>query len=153
MDPKQLRKLISRVLFECDLFSIEAVEMGMLTAAQESRCGRYIMQLGSGIALGIFQMEPETEADILNNYVAYRTKLKKLVDRYRIDTEDPSLNLLGNIPYQILLMRLHYLRVPEMLPHHKDLKEMGRYYKQYYNTPLGKATAEEAIKNYREYAL
>ena len=58
MDPKQLKELIERVLRKVNLYSDAAVDLLMLTAAQESACGKYIRQLGNGPALGIFQMEP-----------------------------------------------------------------------------------------------
>ncbi|MCP3682151.1 MAG: hypothetical protein GY861_05610 [bacterium] len=151
INPKQLRSLIADTLFEVDLFSLEAAELLFMTAAQESHCGEYIQQLGRGPALGIFQMEPDTEQDILENYIQYRPQLQKIVDRFRIKAVRGDLNLRGNIPYQIVMARIHYLRVPVMLPHPTDIEAMAEYYKKYYNTYAGKATVEQAVENYNRF--
>jgi len=60
MDKTQLRELIQVVLKEYDLYSRDAEELLMLTAAVESNLGYYIKQVGGGPALGIFQCEPDT---------------------------------------------------------------------------------------------
>ncbi len=60
MDKTQLRELIQVVLKEYDLYSRDAEELLMLTAATESNLGYYIKQKGGGPALGIFQCEPDT---------------------------------------------------------------------------------------------
>lgn len=60
MDKKQLRELVTHVLKKYDLYSADAVELLMLTAATESNLGCYIKQVGGGPALGIFQCEPNT---------------------------------------------------------------------------------------------
>jgi len=75
MNKDHLRELISRVLEQLDLYSRDAVELLMLTAAAESNLGEYLRQVGRGPALGIFQMEPSTETDIWYNYLRYRSEL------------------------------------------------------------------------------
>lgn len=60
MDKAQLRELITHVLKKYDLYSVDAVELLMLTAATEGNLGYYIRQVGGGPALGIFQCEPNT---------------------------------------------------------------------------------------------
>ena len=45
MEPDQLRELISDVLKAMKMYSEAAVELLMLTAAQETHCGRYIKQV------------------------------------------------------------------------------------------------------------
>lgn len=60
MDKAQLRGLITHVLKKYDLYSVDAVELLMLTAATESNLGYYLKQVGGGPALGIFQCEPNT---------------------------------------------------------------------------------------------
>jgi hypothetical protein len=61
--------------------------------------------------------------------------------------------MIGNIPYQILIARVNYLRIPELLPDHNDLRGLARYYKKYWNTYLGAATIDEAMNNYYLYAV
>lgn len=150
MDKRQLRGLISDVLEDMDMHSEDAVELLMLTAAQESHLGTYIQQVGGGPALGIFQMEPATERDIWDNYLKYKPEYKQVI--YDITGTDPrSWDLRSNLLYSIAMARLHYKRVPKALP--KDVKGYARYWKLYYNTPLGKGTEEEALHNYKRLAL
>lgn len=79
MNKKQLRDLIKRVLVALDLHSESAENLLIGTAAQESALGEYIRQLGNGPALGIFQMEPATFKDIVQNYLQYKPELAKLI--------------------------------------------------------------------------
>lgn len=143
---RQLRDIITEVLTEVDLHSDAAVELLMLTAAQESHLGTYLKQIGNGPALGIFQMEPATEEDIFRNYIQFRPKYKELITRYTtIDGND----LRDNFAYQIIMARLHYRRVKESLPDAEDIEGLARYWKDHYNTRLGKGSVEEAVENYR----
>ena len=66
MNPSQLNELITSVLKSMEQYSREAVDLLMVTAAQESHCGEYIQQIGGGPAMGIFQMESDTLADLYN---------------------------------------------------------------------------------------
>ena len=60
MYKEHLREMIQFVLMKYDLYSRNAEELLMLTAACESNLGHYFKQLGGGPALGIFQVEPAT---------------------------------------------------------------------------------------------
>lgn len=153
MDKNQLRNLIHVVLKEIGLYSEDAVELLMLTAATESNLGYYIVQKGGGPAQGIFQMEPATEDDIHDNYLRYK---KDLVDKlyHMFPPADSVLDDMEvNLAYQIAMARVHYLRVPEKLPSKKDVHAMALYWKRYYNTYLGKGTTEKAIGKYERYCL
>lgn len=148
MHPDQLRKLIRNVLAPTKLYSESAEELLMLTAAAESLCGEYIYQIG-GPARGIFQMEPATERDIWTSYLKYRPKLMAEVNRHK--TRDGN-DLVHNLAYQIMMARIHYLRVPKKLPKPDDTEGMARYWKKYYNTSEGKGNKKEAINKYKEFA-
>lgn len=143
---RQLREIVVDVLTQVDLYSEAAVELLMLTAAQESHLGTYLKQVGNGPALGIFQMEPATEQDIINNYIFYRPYLLNGWNNY---VTMKGNDLRDNIAYQIVMTRLHYLRVSEELPEAKDVEGLASYWKRYYNTELGKGEVSEAIDNYR----
>jgi len=149
MKASQLRQLIEEVLIELRLNSTNAVELLMLTAAQESHLGHYLMQVNNGPAKGIFQMEPATEKDIWENYLAYKEDLRKSVHSLMGAANFDHLQLKGNLLYQIAMARIHYLRVYEKLPNHLDVMAMARYWKKYYNTYLGKGRVEDAMYNYR----
>jgi len=155
IDKDQLRKLVTDVLIVMRLYSKNAVELLMLTAAQESHCGTYLEQI-NGPAQGIFQMEPNTHSDIYANYLKYkpelRTKLHRLMATYGPNLGF-DLNMRGNIIYQIAMARVFYLRFPEPLPSHLDVDALAKYYKKYWNTELGKATVMEAKNNYMRFAV
>ena len=152
MHPNQLRELITAVLVEMDLYSANACELLMLTAAQESHLGFYIKQVGSGPAKGIFQMEPSTEKDIWDNYLRYKPELAKRVGAMLGEADWEHLQLTGNLLYQIAMARVHYYRRPEALPSRENIDAMARYWKKHYNTHLGKGTVYEAVKNYNRLA-
>jgi hypothetical protein len=133
------------------MYSKEAENLLMGTAAQESRLGTYLCQLGDGPALGIMQMEPATFNDIKVNYLFHRSVLVskilgvsgcvRLVPEY----------LEWNIALSVCMARIHYYRCPDTLP--IDLPGMAAYWKKYYNTRLGKGTEEEFIVNYNKYCI
>lgn len=147
MDKNQLRKLISDVLFELGKCSEQAVNLLMGTAAQESALGKYWFQI-KGPALGIFQMEPATEFDIWENFINLSGKTKMVMSELGYQCPDTK-RLQFDLRYQIIMARLHYLRVKEALP--SDLQGMARYWKKYYNTEFGKGAAEEFVKNFERY--
>ena len=61
IQPEHLVKyVIEPVLKTLDLYSEDAVNLVLGTACVESECGRWLHQLGTGPALGIYQMEPDT---------------------------------------------------------------------------------------------
>lgn len=156
--PDQLRALIVSVLKNAAtahnlpyLYSEDVVELLMMTAAQESLLGKYIEQI-KGPALGIFQMEPATLRDMHDNYLRYKPYLTILVEHHMAKGVSWEDQMKGNLPLQIIMARLFYLRVREALPDGMSKHAMAKYYKKYFNTVLGKATTEEAIRRYEKYA-
>ncbi len=123
----------------------------MGTAAQESRMGTFLRQLGGGPALGIFQMEPDTCFDIWDNFLFFRRDLTAAIDLV-CGTSEPNLDaLLGDLRYQILMTRLHYLRIPAALPHPNDLLGQAHYWDQYYNINADHGFPAEYKRNYQKY--
>lgn len=153
-----LRDLINKTLTPLGLWSPAAEELLMATCAQESHLGVYRQQI-HGPALGIFQMEPATHDDIWNNYLAYHTKLGTAISNLGGVAQIGVLRrpdagvLVNNDPYAIAMCRVHYLRVPGVLPASDDLAGLWGYYKQWYNTPKGAATQLEFVSNYRRYVV
>ena len=162
MDKDQLREFITNVLLQAEaqdslvkpgtLCSEAAVELLMMTAAQETKLGRYIKQI-NGPALGIFQIEPKTYWDLHKNYLAYRMVYRKLVNYYESAWQPIEFDLMGNLPFQIIAARVIYKRDDAPLPDANDIKGMAQYYKRVWNTSAGKATPDEAEKHYRKYAI
>lgn len=150
INSNQLRVFVIRPeLKRLGLHSEAAENLLMGTAAQESRLGEYLRQLGNGPARGIFQMEQATEKDIWLNYLRYKPKLRAKVEAiagsitpYYTDV------MLYNLRYAAAMCRIHYLRVKERLPDHNDVGALGDYWKKYYNTHLGRGTVNEFKRNY-----
>lgn len=146
IDKNQLRRLIREVLSAVDLWSPEAEELLMLTSATESHLGTYLFQK-SGPAVGIFQVELNTYRDILNNYLVYHKDLRTKIEGVVKSPLEDANTLRYNLAAQIIFARLVYLRAPTPIP--KDLGSMAKYYKKHFNTPLGRATPEMAIADYK----
>jgi len=152
INPKQLRLNVIRPTLEAiGLWSQSAENLLMGTAAQESHLGTYLVQMGNGPARGIFQMEPATLEDIYANYLAYRKDLQGKVDAFLSLAMTKSENLTCNLAYAAAMCRVHYLRKPGALPPANDLAGMATYWKQHYNTVLGKGNETEFIENYNRY--
>lgn len=150
MNYKQLFDKIIDTLEFCNMtVSDSIVKMIAETACIESNCGEYIQQI-NGPACGIFQIEPRTAKDLIQNYIGNRPKLfdkyMRLVNGY-ISLED---NLCTNLMFSIFMCRCFYLRIKEPIPH--TVEERAKYWKKYYNTELGKGTVEKYIKAVDKYS-
>lgn len=160
--PVQFRKLVKDTLVHAEtmlpkekyvkLSTCSAVELLVMTAAQESLLGRYLSQLGGGPALGIFQIELNTYQDLFVNYLRYRPYMSEIVDSFTSPSCSFKLQLKANIPLQIVLARLLYLRHPTPLPSYPRANAIAEYYKKYWNTSKGEATVDDVLRNYRKYA-
>ncbi len=156
--PYQMRKLIREVLKlfanqsgSKSFYSENAVEILMLTAAQETLMGKYLWQV-KGPALGIFQMEPNTFNDIWMNFIGHRTNLQDALSDWRAEGAPWTLRMKADLAYQIVMARIFYLRISAPLPPGSDVRAMAEYYKKYWNTHLGAATVDEAMHNYYKFA-
>jgi hypothetical protein len=144
-----MRQLVTYTLKSLNLYSDEAVELMLGTAAQESAYGKYRRQLGNGPARGIFQMEPRTFLDIVINFLAYKPDLKaRIMKLANVDKLDPA-DLETNDVLATCMCRVHYFRVKEPIP--IDLQGWATYWKKHYNTVKGKGTDIEFMSNYKKY--
>jgi len=157
--PQQFRKLVREVLKTFGqasgsktFYSENAVELLMLTAAQETLLGKYLWQV-KGPALGIFQMEPNTFNDIWINFIAYRANLRDALNDWRAQGVSWNMRMKADLAYQIAMARIFYMRINAPLPPGSDEIAMAEYYKKYWNTHLGAATVAEALNNYRKFAF
>ena len=158
MNTRQLRKLISETLHELELHSDGAVELLMLTAAAESNLGEYIEQT-KGPAVGIFQMEPTTFADIMGRWLDTKPDLRERVEKVLMrhvgseyDTTKHGANVMRyNIKAAIIAARLHYLARPGAIPSASDSKGLATYWKKHWNTELGKGTVIGAMRKYQQF--
>lgn len=153
-NPKQFRELIVETLDVIipEYNSPEAVELLMMTAAQESFLGRFLKQLHCGIAKGVFQMEIATYNDLFDNYIRYKPDLQnKLYHYFPVNEDTVEIMMCGNLPYQIVIARLNYYRKPAIIPAVDDTLGLANYYKKWWNTHLGDATIKEVLRNYDKY--
>jgi len=150
--PETLRMHIRSTLMLVDMWSKEAEELLLGTAAQESHLGYYRRQI-RGPARGIYQMEPATERDIWDNYLRQRPdRIEAIYTTCGVDGPDP-VQLERNMMYQTIMARLHYRRISGDLPSADNLNEQARYWKRYYNTDQGKGRPAEYVENYRRFVL
>jgi len=140
--------VIKPVLMNLELYSLGAEQLMLGTAAQESKMGYWLKQVGGGPALGIYQMEPWVHDDVWDNVLKYKTDLAAKITALagRLGPEE----MVHNMAYATAMTRIHYYRWPERLPEPGNIPGMGHYWKKYYNTVKGKGTVEEFIKNYHE---
>lgn len=150
MKASDLRSLIQSTLTPLGLYSANAEELLMATAANESHLGEYRLQIG-GPAIGIFQDEPEDFADLYANFLAYRPELRAGVDA--LSTVRAVADLENNDPYAIAICRCHYLRAPEPLPAASDLEAIWSLYRLRYNSLEGAANHDAFMACYRRYVL
>lgn len=151
-DCKQFRGLVVQpVLEDLGLWSQEAEDLLIGTAAVESKLGTYLHQVGGGPAKGVFQMEPATHDDIWNNYLKYKHTLYDSL-KFIAPASDAEA-LIYNLSYATAMARIHYLRVPEAIPKRvyfgsKDsyIAALGAYWKEHYNTYKGKGEIEHFTK-------
>lgn len=150
LDPQALRTLIQQTLTPIGLYTRNAEELLMATAANESHLGEYRRQIG-GPAIGIFQEEPGDFTDLHDNYLSYRPILLANVDKLSQSCRVEDLE--NNDAYAVAICRVHYLRAPEALPPADDLGAIFSYYKEFYNSVEGAATAQNFSACYRKYVL
>lgn len=146
LDVEQFRNRIVRpVLQGLKLHSVAAENLVLGTALHESHL-EYLKQLGKGPALGVYQMEPVTHNDLWASFLAYKNDLADRVEHYAIGEPDAE-EMEGNLYYATAMCRIHYRRIKAALPPN-DPFQLVMYWKNYYNTSLGKGTIEEALPHF-----
>ena len=150
IDKDQLRTYVVRpCLGHLGLWSEAAENLLMGTAAQESHMGTYLHQI-KGPALGIYQCEPATHQDIHENFLNYKAELsKKVINLLSANDQSPVDQLSWNLWYATAICRVHYLRAKGSLPEAGDVAGMAAYWKNHYNTSLGRGTPKEFVANYK----
>ena len=148
-----LNLVINPTLHQLGKYSDSASLLLLCTSAVESRLGHYLKQKGDGIALGIYQIEPNTHLDIYDNVLSYHPFLLEEVNNFsRFDSiEERERELITNLEYATAIARLQYWRFKEALPEYGDIDGMGVYWKKYYNTIDGKGTIDDFVRVYQKY--
>jgi hypothetical protein len=153
MDAQQLHDYIIKPTLQYmggNYYSKESAFLLLCTAAIESNCGDKIKQ-DDGPALGIFQMEPDTEDDIwLNCDALVRDCFDSVIGGLHLSKDDRFgyIALIESPKYACAMARLKYSMDPHALPKltgdsSVDLKSFYDYYKRVYNTVLGASTYDK----------
>jgi hypothetical protein len=137
--------VIKPTLQKMSMYSKEAEQLLLVTAAIESVCGTYLHQI-RGPALGIYQMEPETYHDVWNSVLHFspkKTRRIKLI--YPVDEIPHQYELMGNINYATAIARIYYSRFAEPIPKCGSMKKIVDYYYRYWKPNPEKLSLESAI--------
>lgn len=130
------------------------------TFARESRGGTYIVQI-AGPALGPFQMEPVTYHSLWDHFLPNRLPLYLCLANlcHLKDGRPEARRMVYDLYYSCAMAAVRYLERRKPLPKvdedfegNKELEQLrllANYWKKYYNTPLGKGTPDQFIRDYQ----
>ena len=145
LDPEQFRlRVIRPSLKRLGLHSRAAELLLLGTAITESKLSA-LVQNGGGPALGVYQIEPATHADIWRNYLTFRPVVAARVLILAAGGFGRAEQLIWNLGYATAIARLVYRRRPEPMPPAGDIPALAAYWKAYFNTTAGKGTAAKFI--------
>lgn len=144
-----LETIIQPTLLHLSLDSKAAQILVLGTAVHESTIGGVtkLEQVG-GPALGIYQIEPATEEDVWMNFLRFRPELRRKVEDLISPYPSRVDQLRGNLYYATAICRIVYYRRKEPLPLETDLKGLAAYWKQFYNTPIGKGSPKDWLEHF-----
>ena len=149
MDAQQLHDCIIKPALEYmggNYNSKNARFLLLCTASVESNCGYYIKQV-KGPALGIWQMEPDTYNDIIDNCDAINESNIKFYNKIQglwgFNNYGIVHALISHPMYACAMARLKYSMDKELLPDSENFRAVYNYYKRIYNTPAGASTYEK----------
>ncbi len=121
----------------------EALLLG--TALTESGLSALVQRRG-GPALGLYQIEPRTHADLWRNYLAFRPALAARVIGLSAGGLPSSRQLVWNMGYATAMARLVYRRRPEPLPAADDLEGLAAYWKAHFNSRAGRGRRADFLR-------
>ena len=142
-----LREVIRPALQTAAIWCLERDQLVLGTGAEESRY-MYVKQIGAGPALGWWQCEPATHADLWQNFIPSRPGL---ADRLRLlceGMERPGA-LVSHPMYAAAICGVHYLRVRAALPAAGDAPAMAAYHKRWYNTAAGASDPARSVVHFQ----
>ena len=127
-------------------YSLDAMYQLATTLFVESKL-THLKQLPEGPALGFSQIEWATYQDCCR-YLQKNANLRSAILLYceRYTLPDKPVTLMGDLSFNVLMMRVKYWMIPEPIPSYKDTPGQAAYYKRYYNTSEGAATLESFEK-------
>jgi len=152
INKKHFLSSVIRPVINClDMGGKQAEVLLLGTALNESNLSA-LKQYNNGPALGLYQMEPNTDFDIWENYLKYREDLANIITKFMVSGILRPEQLKGNLYYATAMARVHYRRVKQALPLVNDPEGMAQYHKDHYNTNLGKSDPEKT-KEYFQVSI
>lgn len=153
---RQFREFVVRpALFQLGLPGGAAAENLVVgTAVFESGLDHFDQWLGPddhelGPAFGVYQIEAATACDVWINFLAFREDLAEEVKAFCAPWPTLEHQLVTNLGYATAMCRLIYWRAKEKLPAADDIEGLGRYYKNHYNSSVGKGHPAMWAAKYR----
>lgn len=108
------------------------------TAAQETLLGKWLHQV-RGPALGVYQIEPASFHDLMQNFVISNKRYNTLLEV--AGGSGIAVNrVIFDLRFATVIARLFYYRVLEPLPKATTFDTLWGYYKAHWNTTAGRAT-------------
>jgi len=109
----------------------------------------HITQLNDGPAKGVFQIEPDTELSIWDDYLAYRPDkasfVRGLMEQHLVEGHD----LVSNLRYQVVMCRLKYWQRSFKWPQDpNDIRALGVIWNKEYNANPDHGTVTEYVERY-----
>ncbi len=141
---EQIRDGVVRpTLKDMDCWSHSAERLVLGTGLVESKF-KYRYQW-TGPALGFYQCEPTTLKYVIE-YMKRKPKFFRTISQFAFPPFDAE-QLVWNEKFATAICRLHYCRFPEALPEYDDHQGLGKYWKKYYNSKLGKGTVQKFVES------
>lgn len=132
----------------------DAIQLLLMTCAQETDFGHYLLQkqIGYSGGVGIYQMESFNYHAIWDNMVQpYPAMRQKVKQYFGYDVKPMIQRMVSDLGLATMMARLFYARIEEPLPKLVNVNAMAAYYKKYWNTDKGAATIEQVLANYHKY--
>lgn len=104
----------------------------------------YLVQLGSGVARSVFQIEEPTFDDVVNRMGSIDPTLPAKVRGLSLNGALTYREIAGNLYLAAAICRIKYALISAPLPPANYAYGLSIYHKQYYNTEYGSA---DPVKN------
>lgn len=139
----QFKSLCEKVVDEMGATRPGSTLAVSMIVAHESKGGTYLKQVGSGIALGVIQMEKPTHSDTW----LHSDHIKRLSNKMGIRENFAALEY--DLRYNIFMARVRLMMDTKPLP--TDPHDMAVYLKSYWNSDSGKATPEKYLNDFHSW--
>ena len=155
-------EIVRPALKAADMWSEAAENLVLGTGVQESLL-TWVKQRGAGPARGFYQMEPATADDICHRFLSTRASLAVGLGKAtwphvasppaysHLSKQDIARLLVEDLRFATIMCRLRYWMMPAPLPKANDVEGLARYWKDKYNTVLGKGLAVDWADKYRRF--